>query len=365
MKNIIFPLFIVLFVASCSSDGYKIKGSFPSAPEGTVVYLLNPNNELAVEDSAVVDGGKFEFAGGFHERSVRMLLAESAVAGGPVVLEPGIVYVKVDGGVVRGGTDGNEILQRFLAAYERVEQLESVTSPAFLKTMPIGEAMLDSLVAARDTARNSLVEYSLLAIEQNIDNGLGFYILTRMYDRFETARLVEILSRLPLYLRNSRYDVMKQHANQRSSAAWRRIATAVGREYQNFELPAVGGEQVLFSDIVTKNRYTLLQFWASWCAPCRAELPHLEKLHAKYRKQRVAFVGLSLDSNLAECTTAVEALGLSWLQLCDPTGGSSEVAAAYGVDAIPANVLINDKGVILGRDLSPAELEAILGESIR
>lgn len=365
MKKTILLLFTVLFVLSCSTDGYKIKGTFDAAPDGTVIYMIDQNDELAVVDSAIVSGGKFEFSGGYYERSVRMLLAQSEYIGGPVVLEPGVINVKFGENVERGGTHGNEILQRFVAASEHLRNLEHITSPAFIKSMPMDKAMFDSLVDVRDKAKTNLLEYSLLAIEQNVDNGLGFYILSQMYQNIDSPLLANILSRVPLYLQSSRFNVIKNHATHRLMADRQKIATAVGRPYQNFELPDLSGKNVLFSDIVAANNYTLLQFWASWCAPCRAELPLIEKLHSNYKRGGFSVVGLSLDSDIEECRSAVSKLGLSFVQLCKPTGGSGEVATAYGVDEIPANVLINNKGTILARNLSPAEIEKLLAEGLR
>lgn len=365
MKKIIYLLFTALFAVACSSDDYRIKGSFKAAPDGTIVYMMNPNEELAIIDSAVVRGGTFEFTGGYYERSVRMLLAESEAVGGPVVLEPGTISVVIDKAVVRGGTEGNEILQRFVAAKEHLDNLERATSPAFVKNMSVGKAMLDSLVAARETAKVNLTEYSLLAIESNIENGLGFYILTRMYQNIDVARLVGLLSRVPLYLHSARYDVMNSYATHRLQAEKKRALTAVGQQYLNFELPDLSDKKVLFSNVVEAGKYTLLQFWASWCAPCRAELPAIEALHKKYNGKGLKVVGLSLDSDIKECRNAVSALGLSFTQLCNPAGGSSEVATEYGIDVIPSNILINNKGVILGRNLSPAELDTLLGEALR
>lgn len=362
MKKIILFLFIAVFIASCSTGNYKIKGSFEGVPDGTVVYMLNPNEELVVVDSTVVHGGVFEFSGGFHERSVRMLLVENKAVGGPVVLEPGIITVHMDKAMSRGGTEGNEILQRFVSANEHLSNLERITSPAFVKSMPIDKAMLDSLVVARETEAANLMEYSLLAIESNIDNGLGFYILTQIYQKIDVAHLAGMLSRVPLYLHSARYDVMNGYVQHLLTVERQRIVAAVGRQYQNFELSDLNDNKILFSNVVSANKYTLLQFWASWCAPCRAELPAIEKLYQKYKKKGVAVVGLSLDSKRDDCRSAVSSLALSFMQLCNPAGGSSEVATAYGVNVIPSNVLISNDGMILARNLSPSEIDALLGD---
>jgi len=174
-----------------------------------------------------------------------------------------------------------------------------------------------------------------------------------------------MLISVPLYMRSSRYDVMNNYAVGRLAAERHKAKTAVGQQFQDFELPDMNNRQLLLSDIVNSNKYTLLQFWASWCAPCRAELPDIEKIYKKYQKKGFAAVGLSLDGNKGDCNDAVASIGLSFRQLCAPDGGSYEVSTAYGVEDIPANVLINGKGTILARNLSPAELDKLLAESLQ
>ena len=363
MKKIVFALSALVLLAACDSDGYKIRGSFTSAKEGTVVYMAQPDEQYTVVDSAVINNGKFEFTGARCNRTVRMLFVPDKAVGGPVVLEPGVVDVEFGATLKRGGTDGNTILQRFMEAKEHLQALEEVTSPNFLKTMPMDKAVYDSLVVVRNNSRDALAEYAFLAIERNIGNNLGMFILTRSYSFIDAERVEPLLQLVPEFLRDVRYNLVRNYISLRAKCNRQRSTTAVGKQYLNFELSNIGGEKVLFSSVLEGSRYTLLQFWASWCASCRVELPAFNKLEKKYGKKGFTFVGVSLDSSNEDWRKAVASMGLGGVQLCNPSGGSGEVAAEYGVDAVPANILINNKGVIIARDLSPAELDAIVGEA--
>lgn len=365
MSRLFTALAALLLLASCENNGYTIKGSFPSAPDGTTVYMTAADEFFTIIDSAKVDNGHFEFTGGYHDRIVRMLLVPSKAIGGPVVVESGVVNVNIGNTVERGGTEGNAILQRFMDAKELLEGLEGVTSPAYLKAMPMDKNVCDSLIAEREKARATLAAYAYLAIENNIDNNLGLFLVTKSYKMIDAERLFPLLGKVPSYLRDARYSFVNDYVSTIVANNRNRSETAVGKQYLNFELPDINDEKVLFSSIVNKNRYTLLQFWAGWCAPCRMELPEITKLYVKYGKRGFAAVGLSLDSDAAEWRNAVSSLALSWKQLCGPTGGSSEVAAAYGVTAIPSNVLINNKGTIIARDLAAAELDSLLAASLK
>lgn len=356
------PVFIFF---ACGSATCEIEGSVPAAGDGTMVYMLSADENYTPLDSAVVQGGRFRFERNADSPLLCMLLADKQAVGGPVVLEEGHVHVKMEQTMWRGGTFGNKVLQGFIDSRERAQNLASVTSPAFLRAMPVGKSMLDSLLTARADAERVFENYALAAIEQNVHNQLGIYMLSQCYESLDATVVNSFLLRVPKYLRDSRYDIVRSFTDQRLAAVNRRKATAVGCGYQNFELPDLSGEKVLFSNIVNKNKYTLLQFWASWCAPCRASLPQLAELYGKYRGKGFAVVGVSLDSSKDECAAAVSSMKLPWVQLCAPAGGCAELAAAYGVDAIPANVLVNKEGTIIARNLSCEEIETLLVEAVK
>ncbi len=360
MKRIFLVAMAAVLLAACSTDGYRIEGSFKDAKDGSIVYLLKPNDNLEVVDSAVIENGHFEFTGGYHDRTVRMLLVPSKATGGPVVLEPGVITVTLGSEMERGGTDGNKILQRFVSAKKHLEGLESVTSPTFVTAMGMGKSMLDSLVAEKEKAATALAAYSALAIENNIESGLAAYLLSQSYEILDVAKLAVLVERIPLYYRDSRYEIVKNYAVHKAAVAQTQSRMSVGSSYQNFELTAIDGEKVVLSDIVNKNDFTLLQFWASWCAPCRAELPQVDSICRKFFGEGLAFVSVSLDSDINDFKSAVEKFALSGVKLCNPAGGSSEVATAYGIDAIPANILINRAGMIVARNSSPSELAPLL-----
>lgn len=106
---------------------------------------------------------------------------------------------------------------------------------------------------------------------------------------------------------------------------------------------------MLLSDEVFANRYTLVLFWGSWCVDANEQLTMLSAAYGKYRSNGLQVVGVSLDESVDVCKAFVDDLQIAWPQLCNPAGGSAEVAAAYGVAELPAAVLINSKGTIIAR----------------
>ena len=128
-------------------------------------------------------------------------------------------------------------------------------------------------------------------------------------------------------------------------------ATSINSKFVDLGLPGPQGQTVWVGDYVGQNKLVLIDFWASWCGPCIRELPNVVKAYERFHDKGLEIVGVSLDKDKASWLAAIEQTGQKWPQMSDLKGWDCAGAQIYGIQSIPANVLIDSHGKIVARDL--------------
>ena len=136
----------------------------------------------------------------------------------------------------------------------------------------------------------------------------------------------------------------------------------IGRMFLDVEEPDVDGNMHKLSEYVGKGQWVLIDFWASWCGPCRAEMPNVVAAYQKYHAKGFNIVGLSFDQDKDAWMAAIKALNMPWVHLSDLKGWYSKAAQVYGVNSIPASLLVDPNGRIAAFNLRGEALGEKLDE---
>lgn len=131
----------------------------------------------------------------------------------------------------------------------------------------------------------------------------------------------------------------------------------IGTHFLDVREASPSGEYHRLSEYVGKGQWVLIDFWASWCGPCKREMPNVVEAYKKYHNKGFEIIGLSFDVSRDDWIEAIRAWGMPWIHLSDLNGWETEAGRIYGIRAIPDNLLINPDGIIVARDLRGPELE--------
>ena len=351
------------FLAACSGNqGYTVTGTVDGAADGTVVYLQQQEGRQFIKlDSAVIQGGQFTLEGRQDTAKVCLLTCKAGeeAVGMDFFLENGQINVQLSADAHSAtGTPNND-------AYQTIrQQLNDLNKQAFATYEAMGDSTLtDEQREAKgkdlEALEVKMTEITNAGISQNITNAVGVYLLKRNYYNMSVEELDPLMPQISATYANDPVIIrIKENVEKLK-------ATAVGQKFTDFEMQTPDGKAVKLSDYVGKGKVVLVDFWASWCGPCRREMPNLVEAYKKYRNKGFEIVGVSLDRDAEAWKNGIEKLDITWPQMSDLKYWDCEGAKLYAVSSIPHTVLIDGEGVILARGLHGEELQEQIAEALK
>ena len=364
MKKFIYLLAVAAIVAACSGNkGYVVTGTVEGGADGDTVFLQKVDGRNLVKvDSAVITKGTFTFKGVQDTAVNRYVTYKPAGKEGILMdffLENGNIKINLTrDNDSATGTPSNDAYQEIRA------QLNDLNK----QMMTIYESMSDTTLTdeqreAKMKEMNDLQEKSMeitkAGIAKNITNLVGVHLLKNNYYYLEVDELDPLMPQIPAEFANDEV-IIKIKGNVEKMKA-----TAVGQKFTDFEMATPDGKPVKLSDYVGKGKVVLIDFWASWCGPCRREMPNLVEAYAQYKNKGFEIVGISLDSKADAWAKGVKDLNITWTQLSDLQGWKNSGAQLYGVNSIPHTVLVDKDGTIIAKNLHGEEIDAKLQEILK
>lgn len=348
MKKLL--LFGVLVAAvSCQPSSFTVNGTVENADnEGETVYMseLYSNKKL---DSAIVAQGKFTFTRNvpdtllLYQVSIGRASAIFIPEGGNITLEIPARYTSF----AVSGTPLNDTINkcdatlkpeydRLVALFEKVDEY------------PVGSAERDSANAEyqkavpvyRELTRRTKTDI----FNNNKDNLVGLYMLESIVNSGDyTSNGVDSLLALVSAPKSIEYDRIVDIRDRKVAEE----STNVGKHYLDVEGVDIDGNPVKLSDFAGKGKWVVVDFWASWCGPCRAAMPHLKDIYKAYKKKGLNVVGINVsERNSEDFKKAVKDLDLPWPMIHTLERKATDT---YGIVGIPTIILINPDGQIVMR----------------
>lgn len=335
---------VIFFKSTDSAPLYCLNGTINPFHNGEQIMLFQRlGDSILSVDTTRIEQGRFTFRGAqnlFTDIAILMLgNYPDPVTTLDVILEAGTIQVNMDS-LTASGTALNDRYRNFLknkaSAYTKLNQLwEKDNRQAYV----IGS----DLYRARTDYENLQVN----TIKSNISNPIGYRIFQTYCSALADRDLAAIDSLFPKPFKPVTLIAEEWARRKRNSEYSQKQWNLNGTQFADFELLTTSGAKQKLSDIVRTHDYTYLDFWASWCGPCRAEIPHLKQLYEKYRSKNIEFVGLSMDTTMPVWKRSLTEVDAPWLHLSDLKGMHSAMTEAYHVLGIPAGFLIDKSGIIV------------------
>jgi peroxiredoxin len=362
------------FAASAQKTNFSITGHIGKLDKPAKAYIDYMDNGTSHEDSCVVTNGTFKFTGSVSGITTsRMAFDHTGQGKQHAIYAPNadvvyiyfgkenMVYTSADS-LVNAKVTSSKVYDEFQAYNKQIGgtimDLTKAVNAEFSRATP--EQQKDTaFVKTIDTKYRKNIadrnEKQFLFAKNNPNSYFGLVGLSESAGtKVDVDKVGPVFKALNASLRNT--DMGKE-LEQRIQAAG---ITSIGKPAPMFTQNDVNGKPVSLSDL--KGKYVLVEFWASWCAPCRAGNPNLRKQYELYKDKGFEIISVSLDNVKEKWVDAIAKDGLPWIQVSDLKGWNNAVGRLYGVRAVPQSFLLDKDGKIIGNTLRDESLNAKLAE---
>ena len=379
-------LIALLGLTSCKNNKeFTISGEIENCPNSLKkVYLYKGNG--VIDSTLLNESSKFKFKCTTPQADFYELRIDQKpfliIANNGEKLDFKTNYIDSTGTYVITGSKESDRLMDLIQMGVDTEKSTRITLAALLKKIikPSNESLSnapihhlfdklsDLSINANDALQREITQFynkliddhdkKLLAFaETNKDYLAGFYAVTSVSPEKHGPQLIQYAE-----------DIKSKFPDNESIQAFATYmiklkALSINSEAPNFELPTPDRKLIKLSDF--KGKYVLLDFWASWCIPCRIENPNMVKAYQSFKNKNFTVLSVSLDQDKTKWLKVIETDKLTWTHVSDLKGWESDVVAKYQIQKIPSSFLLNPEGKIIAKNLTGDELKIFLEKTLR
>jgi len=366
-KVLLLLLVCTAFFACKDKDKFEISGKFENAAPQSKVYLfgIDRTNEVALDSTVLSDKGEYKFVSTTPDvdffrvkidHSEYMLIAKN---GDHIRLDANLtdetMAYKLSGAEEADKLEElNKTKNEFIA---KNTALEAQFQENVAKEPQSRQAIMNQMMPEMIKAKQGLIDYILKFAMDNTTSLAGFYAINSLNPSDYEQELLAYADKIKSNFNKNQAvtDFLVRMAKLRS--------VQVGQVAPDFTINTLDGKPFKLSSL--RGKYVMIDFWASWCVPCREENPNVVKAYTKYKDKNFTIVGISLDKDSVAWKQAVVADGLTWTHVSELKDFEGPTVRAYQVDGIPANFILDPEGKIIAKSLRGADLDSFLGKTLR
>jgi peroxiredoxin len=348
---------------SKQDSSFTISGTIKGLDSGWVMLNYRKGEDSFTDSAQLAKGGSFSFKGSAvyphlatlnikdeanYENATRFYLENSAIT-------IGAVKDSMANATVKGSSSNEEFVKYNEANKGYSDRMEALNT----SWQSAGDDMKlkDSISKLGEVLQKEMEDAAKKYIAAN---PASYVAANKILETFSYNPNVQDFEKAY----NGMDAAVKESALGKKIAAKLEVAkkTDTGKQSIDFSMNDVDGKPVALSSL--KGKYVLLDFWASWCGPCRAENPNVKKAYAAFHSRGFEIFAVSMDNDKEKWIKAIKQDGLPWIHVSDLKGGQCEAGKLYGVSGIPMNYLLDKEGKIIAKGLRGEELEKKLAEFI-